>query len=132
MELALQTEKEMEICLVVIRDFQQRCLEDVFSDSTKNTLLLQEFKKKHPTLNLIVILLLLLLNLFALSVGAAIYLAILSGVLAVILSVLYASIVTLPLLLIIMLAYSKLSKVSPIWLRRLPAPKQEQELAQLD
>ena len=128
-ELACQTKKELEICLVVIRDFQQRGVEDVFSDSTKNSLLLQEFKKRHPNLNLLVILLLLLLNVFALSVGAAIYLAILSGVLAVIISVLYASIVTLPLLLIMMLTYSKLSTASLLCLRRSPPPKREQDLA---
>ena len=81
---------------------------------------------------MLVILFLLLLNVIALSGGAAIYFAILSGVLAVIISVLYASIVTLPLLLIILLAYSKLNKVSLVSLRRSLAPKQDQELAQID
>ena len=131
-ELALQTEKGLEICLEVIRDFLQRGVEEVFSDSTKNSLLLQEFKKNHPYLNMLVILFLLLLNVIALSGGAAIYFAILSGGLAVIISVLYASIVTLPLLLIILLAYSKLNKVSLVSLRRSLAPKQDQELAQID
>ena len=65
--LTRQTEKELEICLVVIRDFQQRGIEDVFSDSTTNSLLLQEFKRIHPYLNMLVILLLLLLNVFALT-----------------------------------------------------------------
>ena len=130
-ELARQTKKELEICLVVLRDFQLRGVEDVFSDSTKNSLLLQEFKKSHPNLNLLVILLLLLLNVFALSVGAAIYLGVLSGVLAAIISILYASIVTLPLILVIMLAYIKLSTVSLWCLRRSPPTESDQELAQL-
>ena len=107
-----KTEKKLETCLEVIRDFQQRDVQDVFSDNTKNTLLLQEFKRNHPLLNIVVIFLLLLLNALAVCAGAVIYLAIFSSVLAVILSVLYASIVSVPIILVTILVYSQLSKGS--------------------
>ena len=111
-EEALQTEKELETCLEVIRDFQQRDVEDVFSDNTKNTLLLQEFKRNYPLLNIAVIFFLLLLNALAMCASAVIYVAILTSVLAIILSVLYASMVSVPLLLVTLLVYSQVSKVS--------------------
>ena len=107
-----KTEQELETCLEVIRDFQQRDVQDVFSDNTKNTLLLQEFKRNQPLLNIAVIFFLLLLNALAVCAGAGIYVAILSSVLAVILSVLYASMVSVPLLLFTILVYSQVSKVS--------------------
>ena len=75
-----KTEQELETCLEVIRDFQHRDVQDVFSDNTKNILLLQEFKRNHPLLNIAVIFFLLLLNALAVCAGAVIYVAILSQI----------------------------------------------------
>ena len=110
-QLAKRNEKELKMCVAVIKDFEQRDMEDVLSDNTKNTLILQEFKRVHPSLNILVIFILVLLNLVALSVGSLIYLAILSAFIAIFISFLYASVISVPLVLLAILAYTQFKKV---------------------
>ena len=110
-QLAKRTEKELTTCVAVIKDFEQRDMEDVLSDNTKNTLILQEFQWIHPSLNILLIFTIVLLNLVPLCVGSVMYLAILSAFIAIFISFLYASVISVPIVLLAILAYTKMNKV---------------------
>ena len=109
--LARRTQKELTTCVAVIKDFEQRDLEDVLSDNSKNTLILQDFQRVHPSLNILVIFIIVLLNLVAVCVGSVMYLAFLSAFIAILISFLYASVISVPIVLLAILAYTKINKV---------------------
>ena len=99
---------EISSCLVIIKKFQnyRNLLSSLFSKKSKSVMRISKFKDTCPYLYILATLFLVIINLVVICLGAVVYVSGLFSLVSLLISFVYGSIVSIPVIIISSVVYS--------------------------
>ena len=99
------TDDELRICVEIINSFMNsnNMVRDVFSRNSRNEMVIRHFSSRGAGIKFLFLLMLVIVNIISLCLGAIVYIAGIFSVVGLLISFLYASLISFPIMAVFLL-----------------------------